>query len=66
MDHSPIKQTFEFGTSISTAGKSILNLYNCEVWLQNIKKCGKYCPVKFANFVYFFYYARKSVTVEMW
>ena len=26
MDHSPIRQTFEFGKSISTAGKSILHL----------------------------------------
>ena len=25
MDHSPIRQTFEFGKSISTAGMSILN-----------------------------------------
>ena len=24
-----------------------------KVWLQNILKCGKYSPVKFANFVYF-------------
>ena len=26
MDHSPIKQTFELGEFIATAGKSILNL----------------------------------------
>ena len=25
--------------------------YICQVWLQNIVKCGKYSPVKFANFV---------------
>ena len=24
-----------------------------KVWLQNVVKCGKYSPVKFANFVYF-------------
>ena len=53
MGHSPIRQSFEFGKSISTAGKSILISYNCQVWLQNIVKCEKYGPVKFANFVYF-------------
>ncbi len=26
MDHSPIRQTFELGKFISTAGKSIINL----------------------------------------
>ena len=26
MDHSPFRQTFQFGILISTAGKSILNL----------------------------------------
>ena len=26
MDHSPIRQTFELGKFINTAGKSILNL----------------------------------------
>ena len=38
--------------SVSAAGKSILNFIQfCQVWLQNIVKCGKYSPVKFANFV---------------
>ena len=27
--------------------------HNCQVWLQNIVKCGKHSPVKFENFVYF-------------
>ena len=52
MDHSPFRQTFELKIFISTAEKSIPNLANCEVWLQDIEKCGKYSPVKFANFVY--------------
>ena len=33
--------------------KASLISYNCQVWLQIIVKCGKYSPVKFANFVYF-------------
>ena len=53
MDHSPFRQTLELGIFISAAGKSILNLLNGEVWLQNIVKYAKYSPVKFANFVYF-------------
>ena len=55
MYHSPIKQTFEFGKPISTAGKSILNLLQLLSLVAkycNIK-CGKNSPVKFANFVYF-------------
>ncbi len=52
MDHSSIRQTFELGKFISIAGKSILNLVKCEVWLRNIVKCGKYSHAKFANFVY--------------
>ena len=53
MDDSPFGQTLELRIFISTAGKSILNLENCEVWVQNVVKYGKYSPVKFANFVYF-------------
>ncbi len=44
MDHSPIRQTFEVGKFISTAGKSITNLV--KLW-----KIQSY--VKFANFVCF-------------
>jgi hypothetical protein len=47
----PNRQTFELG-KLSTAGKSIINS-NCDVWLQNIIKCGKYNHVKFVNLVYF-------------
>ncbi len=50
MDHSPIRQTFELGKFIGTAGKSIINLAEFEVWLKNIVK---YSHVKFANFIYF-------------
>ena len=53
MDDSSFTQTFELGIFISTAEKSIFNFVNYEVWFQNIVKCGKYSPVKFANFVYF-------------
>ncbi len=63
MDHSPIRQTSELGKFISTAGKSIINLVNCEIWLKNIVKCGKCSHVKFAIFVLILLcYARKSVT----
>ena len=41
MDHSAIKQTSELGKFISTAGKSIINLVNCEIWLKNIVKMWK-------------------------
>ena len=55
MDHSPIRQTFEFGNSIRTAGKSILD------FIQLSSLVTKYCKmwkiyrsiVNFANFVYF-------------
>ena len=53
MDHSPIRQTFEFGKSISTAGKSILNFIQLSSLVANIVKCGECSPVNFANFVYF-------------
>ncbi len=48
MNHSPIRQTFELGKFISTAGKSILNLVKLESFVENIIKCGKYSHVKFA------------------
>ena len=38
-------------------------MLNCHVWLLNIVKCGKYSPVKFANFVYFCRYAHHSVNI---
>ena len=53
MDHSPIRQSFEFGKSISKAGKSKHPNCNSQVWLKNIVKCGKHIPVMFANFVYY-------------
>ena len=39
MDDSPISQTFEFGKSISTAGKSILN------FIQLPSLVAKYCKM---------------------
>ena len=47
MDHSAIKQTFEFGKSISAAEKSILNFIQLSSLLANYCKCGKYSPAKF-------------------
>ena len=39
MDHSPIRQSFEFGKSISAAGKSILN------FIQLPSLVAKYCKM---------------------
>ena len=52
MHHSFIRQTFEFGKSIRTAGKSILNFIQLSSLVAKIVKRGKYSPVKFANFAY--------------
>ena len=51
--HSRIRQTFEFGKSIGTAGKSIVNFAQLSRLVQNIVKCGKHSPINFTNFVYF-------------
>ena len=56
MDHSPFRQTSELG--IYEHGwkehPKFSKLVKCGCkMLQNIVKCGKYSPVKFANFVYF-------------
>ncbi len=56
-----IRQTFELGKFISTAGKSIINLVHCEVWLQNIVKCGKFSR-EVCEFCILLHYAQKSVT----
>ena len=50
IDLSPFRRTFELGEFITTAGKI---QQNCEVWLQNTIKCGKYSHLNFENFVYF-------------
>ena len=62
MNHSPIRQTFEFGKLISTTGKGILN------FIQLSSLDAKYCkmwkiynPVKFANFVFFSITHRKAL-----
>ena len=61
----PYRQTFEFGKSISTAGKSILN------FKQLSSLVAKYCkwktwPHKICDFCILLYYARKSVITTMW
>ena len=53
MDHSPIRQTFEVGKFISTAGESIINLVKLGSLVEKYRKMWKYSHVKFANFVYF-------------
>ena len=63
MDHSPIRQTFEFGKSISAVRKSILNLIQLSS-LQNIEKCGKFSPIKFAKFLYFCIMHRKALPLR--
>ena len=63
MDHSPIKQTFDSENQLAQLERASKISYNCEVWLQNIVKCGKYSPV--CEFCILLYYARKSLTT-MW
>ena len=66
MDHSPIRQTFEFGKSISTAGKSILNFIQLSSLVAKYCKMWKIWPRKVCEFcIILMYYARKSVTT-MW
>ncbi len=63
MDHSPIKQTFELGKFISTAGKSILNLIKLRSLVAKYRKMWKIrksCEV--CEFCILLNYARKSVT----
>ena len=42
MDHSPIRQTFELGKFISTAGKSIINLVEKYRKMWKIQSCEVY------------------------
>ena len=53
MDRSPIRQTFELGKFISTAGKSIINLV----------KYRKMWKIQSCEVCILLYYARKT---EMW
>ena len=62
MDHSPIRQTFELGKFISTAGKSIINLVKLVEKYRNIWKIQS-CEI--CEFLYTLYYARKSVTMHI-
>ena len=65
MDHSPIQQTFEFGKSISTAGKSILNFTQLLGLVVKYFKMWKIQSCKVCEFCILLYYERKSVTT-MW
>ena len=65
MDHSPIQQTFEFGKSISTAGKSILNFIQLSRLVAKYFKMWKIQSCKVGEFCILLYYERKSVTT-MW
>ena len=51
MDHSPIRQTFELGKVISTAGKSIINFVKLSTKLHNFTKFMMLFPavVKISN-----------------
>ena len=43
MDHSPIRQTFAFGKSIGTAGRSILqNIVKCREYILSVDSFSKY------------------------
>ena len=65
MDHSPIQQTFEFGKSISTAEKSILNFRQLSRLVAKYCKMWKIQSCKVGEFCILLYYERKSVTT-MW
>ena len=65
MDHSPIRQTFEFGKSISTAGKSSLNFIGLSSFVGRYFRMPKIYSCRVCEFCILFYYARKSVTT-MW
>ena len=65
MDHSPIRQSFEFGKSISTAGKSILNFIQLSSLVAKYCKMWKIWPRKVCEFCILLYYARKSV-ITVW
>ena len=62
MDHSPIRQTFAFGKSISTAAKSILNFIQLSSLVAKYCKVLKIWPFEACEFCILLYYARKSVT----
>ena len=65
MDYSAIRQTFEFGKLIRTAGMSILNFIKFSGLVAKYCKMWKiYSPVKFFiwEFCVLLYFTRKSVT----
>ena len=62
MDHSPIRQIFELGKFISTAGKSIINLVRLWSLVPKYRKMWKIQWCEVCEFCMLLYYARKSVT----
>ena len=63
MDHPPIRQTFELGKFISTAGKSIINLVKLGSLVEKDRKMWKIQSCEVYEFCMLLYnYARKSVT----
>ena len=61
IDHSPIRQTFELGKFISTAGKSI-NLVKLWRLVEKYRKMWKIQSCEVCEFCILLYYVRKSVT----
>ena len=59
MDHFPTRQTFEFGKSINTAGKSILHFIQLSSLVAKYCKMWKIPPRKVCDFYILFYYLRK-------
>ena len=61
MDHSPIRQTFELGKFISTAGKSIISLVKWCILVEKYRKMWKIQSCEVCEFCIPLYYARKSI-----
>ena len=53
MDHSPIRQTFELGKFISTAGKSIINLVKLRSLVAKYRKMWNIQSCEVCEFVHF-------------
>ncbi len=64
MDHSPIRQTFELGKFISTAGTSIINLVKLRSLVEKYRKMWKIQSCEISEFFILLYYARESVTTS--
>ncbi len=62
MDHSPIRQTFELGKFVGTAGKSIINLVKLGSLVAKYRKMWKIQSCEVCEFCILLYYARKNLT----